>query len=207
MGIITGTLLVGFISKVMGKFKKKKNFIFHDIEQLRLAKKIAVIGCAGSGKTYLSKQLANKLDLPIVHLDQYHWLPGWQRVAQEDFSRKHTQLCQEQAWIMDGIYFRHLQERIQATDAIIFLDMSRHDCLWNVIKRAVLYHGKVQDADPVGCKQQIFSFKFLEFLRWIWNFYPKTKPLIVSQLEQAKKSKIVLVITSQEEMNAFLEQL
>ncbi|MGZ6250988.1 MAG: AAA family ATPase [Candidatus Chromulinivorax sp.] len=207
MGIITGTLLVGFISKVMSKFKKKKNFIFHDLERFRLAQKIAVIGCAGSGKTYLSKQLANKLDLPIVHLDQYHWQPGWQRVAEEDFSRKHTQLCQEQAWIMDGIYFRHFHERIQATQAIIFLDMPRRVCLWNVIKRAVLYHGKVQDSDPIGCKQQVFSFKFLEFLGWIWNFHRTTRPLIISELENSKKSKLVFVFTSQEEMNAFLEQL
>ena len=36
-------------------------------------KRIMIIGCPGSGKSTLSKQLAMKLKLPLVHLDQIYW--------------------------------------------------------------------------------------------------------------------------------------
>ena len=49
-------------------------------------KKIAIIGCAGSGKTTLAF-LLQKLNLPIYHLDQYYWKPNWERSGARRISR------------------------------------------------------------------------------------------------------------------------
>ena len=40
-------------------------------------KKILVIGSGGSGKSTFSRRLGEKLGLPVVHLDQLYWRPGW----------------------------------------------------------------------------------------------------------------------------------
>jgi adenylate kinase family enzyme len=58
-------------------------------------KKIAIIGCAGSGKTTLAFQLHNKLHLPLHHLDQYYWKPNWQRLTLEEFNVIHEALCEQ----------------------------------------------------------------------------------------------------------------
>ena len=55
--------------------------------------KIAIIGSPGSGKSTLAFQLHKKLHLPLFHLDQYFWQPGWQRPDREEFAKKHQQLC------------------------------------------------------------------------------------------------------------------
>ena len=39
--------------------------------------KIAVIGYSGSGKSTLSRRLGRRFKLPVLFLDQVHWLPGW----------------------------------------------------------------------------------------------------------------------------------
>ena len=39
--------------------------------------KIAVIGYSGSGKSTLAKFLGEKYDIPVLHFDRIHWLPGW----------------------------------------------------------------------------------------------------------------------------------
>lgn len=42
-------------------------------------RKILIIGSAGAGKSVLSVRLAGLLQLPVLHLDALHWLPGWER--------------------------------------------------------------------------------------------------------------------------------
>jgi adenylate kinase family enzyme len=164
-------------------------------------KKIAIIGCAGSGKTYLTLKLAEKLQLPIYHLDQFAWKPNWERIDFEELKKIHHDLCKKDAWIIEGIYFKLLHERVQAADIVIFLDMPRFVCLWNVIKRSWLNLGKVIKGNPQGCVQRIFSFKFLEFLRWIWNFDRKHRPNILKTLQEFTESKQMYVIKSRQEMN------
>ena len=39
-------------------------------------KKILIIGCAGAGKSSLSRQLHQHTALPLIHLDQLYWQPG-----------------------------------------------------------------------------------------------------------------------------------
>ena len=37
--------------------------------------RIAIVGATGAGKTYLAQQLAYRLQLPAVDLDELHWGP------------------------------------------------------------------------------------------------------------------------------------
>ena len=75
-------LIAGLLIGIIGYFLhfQEKVMKIKDINKLLQAKKIAVIGCPGSGKTYLTFKLYEKLQLPIIHLDQYAWKPGWERV-------------------------------------------------------------------------------------------------------------------------------
>jgi len=178
---------------------------FQKINNFDGVSKIAVIGCAGSGKTYLSVRLQEKLNLPLYHLDQYHWLPGWQRVDDQIFTKIHHDLCLQDRWIIEGIYFRHLDERVKYADMIIFLDISRYQCIWNVCKRAVFNLGKVIPGNPEGCYQDVLSYRFLEFLSWIWNFDTKHRKTIVDTFDRYKDCKNIVILHSQDEMNQFLK--
>jgi len=75
-------------------------------------KKIAIVGNAGSSKTTLALKIKEKLQLPIIHLDQYFWLPGWQRRDFAEFVSMHNELCEQDKWIMDGNYVRTFYHRM-----------------------------------------------------------------------------------------------
>lgn len=165
-------------------------------------KRIAIIGCAGSGKTTLAFHLQEKLNLPLYHLDQYYWKPHWQRSELAEFSEVHVELCEQDAWIMEGSYYRFFYYRACYAEVIIFLDVPRYKCLWYVIKRSFLNWGKIIPGSPKECKQELFSWKFLEFLHWIWTFNRRYRASIMRELEEFKKEKQVYILKSLNEKDS-----
>ena len=206
MGILTGALLAGLCGKFLGK-RKKKNTDFEGICKFSDIKKIVVIGCAGSGKTYTALKLQEKLDIPVYHLDQYAWKPGWEKVEIDELRKEHKKLLEKDLWIIEGIYLKLLHDRVEASEAVIFLDIPRAICLWNVVKRSVLSSGKVIKGNPEGCTIKIFSFKFIEFLKWIWNFNNKHRPKVLETLNTFKDTKKIYIFTSHQEVTEFLSKI
>jgi adenylate kinase family enzyme len=41
-------------------------------------RRVMVIGSPGAGKTTFAQRLAEKLPLPVIHLDAHYWRSGWQ---------------------------------------------------------------------------------------------------------------------------------
>ena len=44
---------------------------------LLTSKRIVIVGCPGAGKSTLAIQLGELLHIPVFHLDQLWWRPGW----------------------------------------------------------------------------------------------------------------------------------
>lgn len=168
--------------------------------------KIAVIGNAGSGKTTLAFTLHEKLSLPLYHLDQYCWKPGWKKVEFETFKHIHDDLCHKDSWIVEGSYYKLLAHRAMHADIIIYIDIPTYICLWRVLKRALLHHGQDIPGNPTDCKQNLFTVRFWEFLQWIWSFNRKHRPEILKVLEEFKSKKPVYILKSQKEIDEFLKQ-
>ena len=93
-------------------------------------KRIIVIGCPGSGKTTLSKALAEKLSLPLIHLDKIQWQGNWECIRREEFDNILIDEMKKPQWIIDGNYNRTIPMRLKHCDTVIYLDYPTHICFF-----------------------------------------------------------------------------
>ena len=129
--------------------------------------KVAVIGYSGSGKSTLAKKLGRIYQCPVLHLDRINFEPGWRERDPEDARRTVSGFLDENGengWIIDGNYSGLCQERrLKEADLIVFVDFPRRICLWQAMRRYVMYRGRVRDSIADGCEEKMD----LPFLMWI----------------------------------------
>ena len=164
--------------------------------------RILIIGCGGAGKSTLARQLGEKLNLPVVHLDKLFWHPGWVESTKEEIDEKIRAEMQRPQWIMDGNYNRTLPERVKYCDTIIYLDFSRMACLLGVVKRIITTYGTVRPDMGEGCPERFDR----EFLRWVWNYNKEKRERNYKLLNEAEGVETI-VLKNRRMVKRFLESL
>lgn len=163
-------------------------------------KKIIVIGCPGSGKSYFSKKLSEITNIPKFHLDILFWKENWVKTPRDEFLNKILDVINNNSsWIIDGNYQSTLEFRIQYADTIFFLDMPTKLCL----ESERLRRGKPREDLP---SYLIEEGEDEEFVNLITNFQNNQRHLIVEILEK-HKDKNIIVFKSRDEVNNYLLNL
>ncbi len=164
--------------------------------------RIVIFGCGGSGKSTLARQLGAKTGIPVVHLDQLYWRPGWKHITEQEFDALLMAELNKDCWIIDGNYNRTLPLRLEHSDTVIYLDFSRFTCLRSAIKRVVKNHGTTRPDMGMDCPEKID----LEFLTWIWNFNKENRNRYY-QLLSGLKDKEIHIVRKRRDIGALLEEL
>lgn len=158
-------------------------------------KRILVIGCVGSGKSTLSRQLLDILHLPLIYLDQIWHLPDGSHISPDLFDEKLKGILETNAWIMDGNYRRTLRTRLKACDTVILLDLSTKVCLEQARQR-------------IGHKREDLPWVETEFdpefQDWIRNFRTRNLPEILEMLEEYSQTRSIYVLRSHEDIQEFV---
>jgi adenylate kinase family enzyme len=74
------------------------------LKSLNSARRIAVVGAVGSGKSSLARTLAQRARLPYVELDSLRYHPHWKKVAEQKFFDDVVRNAGESEWVIDGNY-------------------------------------------------------------------------------------------------------
>lgn len=164
-------------------------------------RRILILGCCGSGKSTLSRRLAQMTGLPLIHLDKEYWNPGWVETLREEFRKRVEELVAGDEWIMDGNFSNSLDIRLPRCDCVVLLDYSCAVCVWGVIKRVASSLGRVRPDMGEGCPEKVD----FAFLRFVWNFKKKSLPRIRERLDQFP-DKRVIVLKSRRETETWLEK-
>ncbi|WP_164669410.1 DNA topology modulation protein [Virgibacillus doumboii] len=165
-------------------------------------KKIAIIGSGGSGKSTFARQLGERLQIKVHHLDALFWKPGWIGVPKQEQKQMQHDLVKRDKWIIDGNYGGTMDIRLNAADTIILLDLPRLVCVYRIIKRFVQYRNKSRPDMGTGCEERIS----LEFLKWVWQYPKAKKPEIMQKLENFPAEKDVIILKSPHKINQFLQK-
>ena len=171
------------------------------MDKKKLGKRILVLGCAGSGKSTLSKRLSAILGIEVIHLDAYYW-KDWKEADSDEFAAFVQKTAAKESWIIDGNYRKTLPVRLAAADSVIFLDFPTSTCIMSVIKRTLKNYGKEREDMGKGCHERFD----LSFLRWVLTFRRKNRRFITENLDNFPDvNKIVL--KSRKQANEFLNEL
>lgn len=165
-------------------------------------KRVIIIGCGGSGKSTLARHMGEKTGLPVVHLDQLFWKPGWEERSKPEFDKIVQQELEKEEWIMDGNFTRTLPMRIQRCDTVIYLDFSRAACLLGVLKRVLTTYGKVRPDMGEGCPERID----FGFLKWVWNYNKNKREGNYRLLNEADHAETI-VLKNRRSVRKFLKTL
>jgi len=142
-------------------------------------KRIVIMGPPGSGKSTLARHLGSLHNLPVFHLDQCYWRPGWVANAPETFRAEVERVAALPAWVIDGNYTGTLAPRLREADTLIYLDVPTWQCMVRIITRVISSFGKVRLDGPPGCPER-FDVTFLHFV-YTWNRRSRTRNLALIQ--------------------------
>ena len=169
-------------------------------------KKVMIIGSSGAGKSFFSQELAQKTKLPLYHLDQMFWQPGWKEPNKQIFRQNVADLAKTEQWIIDGNYGSTIKVRAEQADTIIFLDYPRLICLWQCLRRLLKDRllGQLRPDITTGCREKL-SWSFLV---WIWTYPSKGRRRALDQIKEAgfPLEKIIFFKTKKDK-HKFLESL
>ncbi len=146
------------------------------------------MGPPGSGKSRLARDLGARHGLPVFHLDQAYWQPGWVEAAPRAFRAEVERIAALPAWVIDGNYTDTIGPRLRAADTLIYLDTPSWLSILRIVRRMLVNYGRVRaDAAP-GCAERL-DLPFLRFA-WDWNRLRRTRNLAL--VESFAGRKIVL---------------
>lgn len=139
--------------------------------------RIHITGNAGAGKTTLALLIGHRKNLPVYHLDQIVWQPGWKKTEPEKRALLEEELISKPSWVIDGV--SHDVRR--AADMTIFLDVPRGICMARCFRRNLPYLFKSRPELPDNCPEFLIVPQLLKI---IWRFPNLVKPIILQEMDE-----------------------
>lgn len=144
--------------------------------------KIHIIGCSGSGKTYLANALSKKYDIPHFDLDDIQWDNNAKGYGKKRPFDERKALLQEilfnNEWIIEGVYYDWVQQSFDEADKIYVLNMPGYLYKSRIIMRSIKRKLGIQK----GKKETLKSVYNL--LKWTETFQNKNLKEIKSILDR-----------------------
>lgn len=138
-------------------------------------KRIMIFGRTGSGKSTFAVRLAQALELPLYHLDQWFYTEQWVERDRAEFLAIQQNLVDQDHWMIDGNSLKSLEMRYCRADTVIYVCLPRWLCLLRLLKRRFFKDRSIQDRAP-NCPEKIT----LKLLQYTWTFEDRTRDQIVS---------------------------
>jgi len=149
---------------------------------VKYIKRIHIIGGAGSGKTHAARKISEMIGIPTHDLDTIFWdntdKSYNQKAIPEVRDQKLKEILLNESWIIEGVYFKWLEESFQKADVIILLIPNYAICTLRIISRFVKRKIGIM---PSKKKETIRGL--LELIKWNQRYNKEDMPGIIAFLK------------------------
>jgi adenylate kinase family enzyme len=166
--------------------------------------RVAVIGPAGAGKSTLANELALRLGIPVLHLDQLYWRPGGVVTPADEWETLQRRALGDPSWIVDAQHDDILPDWLEVADTVVLLDASPVRCLWRVGRRRL-------SRRPVGVPEESprrrADRSLLNFVRGQWHYRRQLRPDLLAELGLRRNGRDVVVLRREGDRRRFLRRV
>jgi adenylate kinase family enzyme len=163
--------------------------------------RVAIVGSGGAGKSTFARALGRATGIPVVHLDERYWRPGWVEPSRVEWIETQRDLVKGDRWIMDGNYGGTFDVRFERADTVIVLSLPRARCVLSAARRSLLNRGR--DIQAKGCPERLDP----AFLKWIWRYPIDSRPRLDAALDRHRRHLDVVEVHSRAEANALVSAI
>jgi adenylate kinase family enzyme len=168
--------------------------------------RILIIGSPGSGKTYLARHIAERLQLPLVHLDREYWRPGWRKPDGAAWQEQARALAARERWVLDGEYLDDDQAQLSRATLVVWLDLPRVLCLGRALKRVLANYRKERPDLAPGCPEY-FNGDYVRFIRDILVYPERVGAAVSRKLRHLHSDQQVVILRSRQAVARFVAGL
>lgn len=164
-------------------------------------RRVAIIGCGGSGKTTIGRRLAAAIGTQVTHLDAIYYDDEWNTLPQDKFAAVQEELVAAETWVIDGNYASTLPIRLRRATHVIFLDLPAITCLWGILQRRWRYRGGQHD------QAGVFDRITWGFIRYIWSYRRDMAPRVRALIAEHAGHAQVHIVRSRRAANQLASEL
>lgn len=141
-------------------------------------RRVLILGPGGSGKSALSRRIAERTGWPITHLDVLFWRADWTPAPIDEAVAQLAGVVAGERWIVDGNFLDHEAGRFERADTVVLLDLPRRVCLARIAKRLVRDRRRTRSDLPPGGRESFDP----DGIRWIWHYRRRDRPALLRRL-------------------------
>ena len=157
--------------------------------------KIHIIGCSGTGKTYLARKLSEKYNIQHFDLDDIQWDNSADGYGLKMPVNKREELLKrilsQESWIIEGVYYAWVTESFQRADVIYVLDIPSYIYKYRIIMRFIKRKLGIEKG-----KKETFKSVY-NLLKWT-NKYQNNNLKEIKKILEQYASKVVWISDSRE---------
>ena len=162
--------------------------------------RINVVGVSGSGKSRLSRQLSEILNVPVTEMDALQWGPDWAAAETETLRSRVAEVVEQDRWILDGNYHEKTHDiKWARATLIVWVDMPFWLTIWRVLKRAVRRLWSGEEIWPGTGNRETFRGTFFSLdsvVIWAMRSYWPIRRIYEPMTTEASQNHLFLRLTT-----------